>query len=121
VEGPLGRQLWAQSGITAPGTVAAWWSTGLGRDLGIYARLLSCLMMSQTASTARVLPEAAACGADPKPVSADRGRQNGTPSGGKPSPAQTVSVTEGEHPRAGVLTFGAEYALLFYRMRSSLG
>lgn len=33
-EGPLGRQLWAQSGITAPGTVAAWWSRGLSRDLG---------------------------------------------------------------------------------------
>lgn len=33
-EGPLGRQLWAQSGITAPGTTAAWWSRGLSRDLG---------------------------------------------------------------------------------------
>jgi putative ATP-dependent endonuclease of the OLD family len=33
-EGPLGRQLWAQSGIAAPGTVAAWWSRGLSRDLG---------------------------------------------------------------------------------------
>ena len=34
-EGPLGRQLWVQSGITAPGTVAAWWSRGLSRDLGV--------------------------------------------------------------------------------------
>jgi len=33
-EGLLGRQLWAQSGITAPGTLAAWWSRGLSRDLG---------------------------------------------------------------------------------------
>lgn len=33
-EGPLGRQLWAQSGITAPGTAAAWWSRGLSRELG---------------------------------------------------------------------------------------
>ncbi len=33
-EGPLGRQLWTQSGVTAPGTVAAWWSRGLSRDLG---------------------------------------------------------------------------------------
>ncbi len=33
-EGPLGRQLWEQSGITSPGTVAAWWSRGLSRNLG---------------------------------------------------------------------------------------
>jgi len=33
-EGPLGRQLQAQSGVAAPGTTAAWWSRGLARDLG---------------------------------------------------------------------------------------
>lgn len=33
-EGPLGRQLQTQSGLTAPGSVAAAWSRGLSRDLG---------------------------------------------------------------------------------------
>lgn len=33
-EGPLGKQLQTQSGLTAPGTVAAAWSRGLSRDLG---------------------------------------------------------------------------------------
>src|SRR5260370_19750334 len=49
-------------------------------------------------TTARVLPEAALPAAPTaEPVSADRGRKNGTSSRGKPSPTQAVSVTEGKH------------------------